>query len=191
MDDMDMSSNSTSDCKITMLWNWYTIDACFLSTSWHITNNGMFAATCIGIMLLVVILELLRRVGKEFDAHILRQFQRQVEVQASAPKDTTSSGNGCGDTRPPPPAPRPQVVVFRATPLQQLIRSVIHAVTFGLAYVVMLLAMYFNGYIIISIIIGAGIGKFLCDWMVHKVVVGTASESEEPTGIEEPSVCCG
>ena len=33
----------------------------------------------------------------------------------------------------------PQMVIFRATPLQQLIRAVIHAITFGVAYIVMLL----------------------------------------------------
>ena len=43
-----------------MLWNWYTVDACFLSTSWRINNDGAFAATCIGVVLLVVALEVLR-----------------------------------------------------------------------------------------------------------------------------------
>ncbi|ETS79625.1 hypothetical protein PFICI_09478 [Pestalotiopsis fici W106-1] len=196
---MDMSSDSSSsDCQISMLWNWYTIDACFLSTSWHITNNGMFAATCIGVILMVVLLEFLRRLGKEYDALILRQFQRHVAAQsvaAAAKKEAPEPVSCCA----PPPdeeeveaaKPGPRTITFRATPLQQLIRSVIHAVTFGLAYIVMLLAMYFNGYIIISIIIGAGIGKFVCDWMVLKVVVGLDESSGGVAGIEEPTVCCG
>ncbi|KAK6074000.1 ctr copper transporter [Seiridium cupressi] len=191
---MDMSSSSSSsDCQISMLWNWYTIDACFLSTSWHITNNGMFAATCIGVILLVVALEFLRRIGKEYDALILRQFQRHVAAQAamSSSKAETEPVSCCSPPEEPEIAkPGPRTVTFRATPLQQLIRSIIHAVTFGAAYIVMLLAMYFNGYIIISIIIGAGIGKFVCDWMVHKVVIGL-DEKGGAGGIEEPTVCCG
>ncbi|KAF3025857.1 hypothetical protein E8E14_014785 [Neopestalotiopsis sp. 37M] len=196
---MDMSSSmSSSDCQISMLWNWYTIDACFLSTSWHITTNGMFAATCIGVILMVVLLEFLRRLGKEYDALILRQFQRHVAAQsvaAAAKKEAPEPVSCCA----PPPdeeeveaaKPGPRTITFRATPLQQLIRSVIHAVTFGLAYIVMLLAMYFNGYIIISIIIGSGIGKFVCDWMVLKVVVGLDDSNGGAAGIEEPTVCCG
>ncbi|KAF7525922.1 hypothetical protein G7054_g10919 [Neopestalotiopsis clavispora] len=196
---MDMSSSmSSSDCQISMLWNWYTIDACFLSTSWHITTNGMFAATCIGVILMVVLLEFLRRLGKEYDALILRQFQRHVAAQsvaAAAKKEAPEPVSCCA----PPPdeeeveaaKPGPRTITFRATPLQQLIRSVIHAVTFGLAYIVMLLAMYFNGYIIISIIIGSGIGKFVCDWMVLKVVVGLDESNGGAAGIEEPTVCCG
>jgi copper transporter 1 len=54
-----------------MLWNWYTIDACFLSSSWKITSNGMFAGSCIGVILLVMFLEFLRRLGKEYDRYIL------------------------------------------------------------------------------------------------------------------------
>lgn len=108
-----------------MLFNWYTIDACFLSSSWQINSNGAFAATCIGVMLMVVLLEALRRLGKEFDDHLLREFQARLELL------TASATPG-----------EQQSVTFRASPLQQLIRAVIHASTFGLAYLVMLLAMY-------------------------------------------------
>ena len=75
-------------------------------------------------------------------------------------------------------------------------RAVIHAATFGVAYIVMLLAMYYNGYIIICILIGALLGKFLCDWMAKTVVIGGPEAAlgkggNAPTGIEEPTVCCG
>jgi copper transporter 1 len=164
-----------------MLFNWYTIDACFLTSSWQINSNGAFAATCIGVMLMVVMLEALRRLGKEFDDHLLREFQARLELlTASATPGEQHS------------------VTFRTSPLQQLVRAVIHAATFGLAYIVMLLAMYYNGYIIICIFIGAGLGKFVCDWMTKTVVVvggGTGSKcgntGPQAVGIEEPSVCCG
>jgi Ctr copper transporter family len=69
--------------------------------------------------------------------------------------------------------PAPQFVTFRATPLRQLIGAVIYAVTFGVAYILMLLAVYYNGYILISIFVGAGFGKFLCDWKVQEVSIGS------------------
>ncbi|KAK2612675.1 Copper Transporter integral membrane protein that functions in high affinity copper transport [Conoideocrella luteorostrata] len=160
---------------LQMLWNWYTIDACFLSPNWHITNNGMFAATCIGVILLVMLVEFFRRLGKEYDAFVLRQFQRESSRQYI---DNSSFGS--------------QVVTFRATFLQQIIRSVLHALTFGSAYIVMLLAMYFNGYVIICIFIGAGLGKFFCDWLEVKIdIEGRDGEDRGVKGIEEPSVCCG
>lgn len=139
----------------------------------------MFAATCIGVGLMVVMVEFLRRLGKEYDCLIYRRFRQHVEAQSAARPKTDS-----GSLR------RPQSVVFRPSPLQQLIRAVIHAATFGLAYIVMLLAMYYNGYVIISIFIGAAIGKFACDWTAQVVHSADQQESTE-SGIEETTVCCG
>lgn len=136
----------------------------------------MFAATCIGVVLLVILVEFLRRLGKEYDALIIRQFNRQAVICAA--KDSAEPGA--------------QIVAFRATVLQQAIRGLIHAATFGGAYITMLLAMYFNGFIIICILIGAGLGKFLCDWLVVKVdVEGLRSSGNGLKGVEETTVCCG
>ncbi|KAK4131666.1 Ctr-domain-containing protein [Trichocladium antarcticum] len=189
-------------CKISMLWNWYTIDACFLSSSWHITSRGAFAATCIGVVLLVVALEALRRLGREYDEHLGRAFAARVALIADggvdAGRDAAGAGSasGGGEARTGgSEAGAPRTVTFRASPLQQLVRALIHAVTFGLAYIVMLLAMYYNGYVIICILIGALLGKFLCDWMTTTVVVGGAErgvvKNANAAGIEEPTVCCG
>ena len=75
--------------------------------------------------------------------------------------------------------------------MQQVIRSVIHMITFGVAYIVMLLAMYFNGYIIIMIFLGALIGKFVCDWGSQKVVVGAGPGMAQVQGEQELTYCCG
>lgn len=198
---MDMghgSSDGGAECKISvcalrlpslqtvqtnvlqMLFNFYTVDACFLSSGWHIKNNGMFAATCIGIVLLVVLVELFRRMGKEFDDFLMRQFQRQAALHSAALVPHSCSGDVVA---------APRSVTFRATPLQQLIRATIHAATFAGAYIVMLLAMYFNVYVLISIFLGAGLGKFLCDWLVVKIDIDGLHPGAK--GIEETTVCCG
>jgi solute carrier family 31 (copper transporter), member 1 len=210
-----------------MLWNWYTIDSCFLAESWHIASNGAFAASCIGTILLVVVLEALRRVGKEYDDWIARGFRaRAAQARlglsaapaASGPSSSSSASSATGPGNPTKAAATAKVtpasaawkrlggsssggvgtgsgraVVFRASPLQQVLRAVIHAVTLGLAYIIMLLVMSYNGYIIICVILGGGLGKFFCDWMTREYVIdgdGT-NEEEGAAGIEEPSVCCG
>lgn len=207
-----------------MLWNWYTIDSCFLAESWHVGSNGAFAASCIGTILLVIILEALRRAGREYDDWILRGFQARAaqarlgyhsSSQAAAPApgsaSSSSSATGKGATARVTPASAAwrrlggaggasagspggggRAVVFRASPLQQVFRAVIHAAALGLAYIVMLLVMSYNGYIIICVIIGGGLGKFFCDWMTRQYIIdGDGSGEEEgAAGIEEPSVCC-
>lgn len=145
----------------------------------------MFAASCIGVAALVVALEFFRRIGKEYDALIVRQFKRNLNVRAAGFRSQSSLNESS----------EPPFATFRATPLQQLIRSTLHAVVFGLAYIVMLLAMYYNGFIIISIILGAGIGKFLCDWMVVQIPLFAQRSYESGKNIDhqvdEASVCCG
>ncbi|KAI0403995.1 ctr copper transporter [Xylaria palmicola] len=169
-----------------MLWNWNTIGSCFFAESWKIKTEGMMAATCIGVFLLAIMLEFVRRVGKEYDGFILRQFQQHADAQAAMARledDCCSAGLRAGS----------ETAIFRATPMQQLIRSFIHAVAFGIAYILMLIAMAFNGYVIIVIIIGAGFGKFLCDWMTMKVVVGTTTSppAKRLESSEEATMCCG
>ncbi|KAI0870584.1 ctr copper transporter [Hypoxylon argillaceum] len=182
---MDMDSDSAA-CSTHMLWNWDTIGSCFLAESWLIENEGMMAATCIGVFLLAIMLEFVRRVGKEYDQFIVLQFQKHVNARAAMSRsedDCCSGGSREGS----------QTVTFRATLIQQLIRSFIHAVAFGIAYILMLIAMGFNGYVIIVIIIGVGFGKFICDWMTQKVVVG-ATVSLLTKGLESPQEatgCCG
>lgn len=205
-----------------MLWNWYTIDSCFLAESWHVGSNGAFAASCIGTILLVIILEALRRVGKEYDEWILRGFraraaQARLGLSPSSPQPASSSSSSATGKQTTTAKVTPasaawkrlgaagtgagagagvgsgRAVVFRASPLQQVLRAVIHAAALGLAYIVMLLVMSYNGYIIICVIIGGGLGKFFCDWMTRQYIIdgdGVGGEEEGAAGIEEPSICC-
>ncbi|KAK3071352.1 Copper Transporter integral membrane protein that functions in high affinity copper transport [Teratosphaeriaceae sp. CCFEE 6253] len=50
------------------------------------------------------------------------------------------------------------------TLLQQAVRTLLHMLQFAVAYLIMLLAMYYNGYVIISIFIGAYVGSFVFGW---------------------------
>lgn len=130
-----------------MLWNWNTVDSCFLSSSWHVTSRGMFAGSCIGVLLLVMLLELLRRMVKEYDALLVRKHstnnsstyvaaagraQHQAASESGESKDhglnvqpvsTTSSGR------------------FRPTLPEQAVRALLHTCQFAVAYFVMLYAI--------------------------------------------------
>ncbi|TLD31310.1 hypothetical protein PspLS_01704 [Pyricularia sp. CBS 133598] len=161
------------DCQISMLWNWNTVGACFLSETWFVRTEGMMVVSCVGAMLLTATLELCRRGGREFDNLLASQIRQSV---LSTAVDTSSR----------------RVVTMRASLLQQFLRSLLHAITFAVAYIVMLLAMYFNGYILISIFLGAGLGKFLTDWLVVQVVMGEDGKTDcrGATGVQETTVCC-
>ncbi|KAI5922087.1 putative high affinity copper protein [Camillea tinctor] len=152
------SMNMEGNCRISMLWNWHTIDACFLSESWQVKSSGGFAALCLGVIMMVMLLEFLRGAAKSYDRHLIRQHVREIKNKHSSgdAADGALIAKGHPPLVPTPPC-RPSV-------LQQLVRALFHTVQFALAYWIMLLAMYYNGYIIICIIIGAFLGSFVFQW---------------------------
>lgn len=130
-----------------MLWNWYTIDACFLAETWHVRSNGAFAGSCIGVIFLVVSLELLRRAQREFDRYLIR---RNVTL---IPRHDISEGED-GDSDGRHGKASTSINIGRAGNLdhkaqlklwQHGVRSLLYMVQFAVGYLVMLLAMYYNG----------------------------------------------
>ncbi|KAI1171912.1 ctr copper transporter [Nemania sp. FL0916] len=185
---MDMAGGSMTmgGCTTHMLWTWDTIGSCFLAESWRIQTAGMMAGSCIGVFLLAVLLEFVRRLGKEYDRSIVARAQHEVDSQAIVEKEVP-------DSSPVRRIEKDQALRFRPTLAQQLIRGLIHAVSFGIAYILMLIAMSYNGYLIIMTILGAGFGKVVADWTTQKIVVGAGGSplSRELNSSEEATVCCG
>ncbi|KXX81375.1 Copper transport protein ctr4 [Madurella mycetomatis] len=170
---------SGSGCRISMLWNWNTIDSCFLASSWRITSTSVFAGSCIGVVLLVISLEMLRRAVKEYDRFLIR---KHLQAQAAAAADSTKK---VSDERSPGPACVPAAGKgYRPTIFEQAIRALLHMLQFAVAYFIMLLAMYYNGYIIICIFIGAYLGSFIFHWET----IGTGAQT---SATKEATVCCG
>lgn len=136
----------------------------FISSTWKITSNGMFAGSCIGVILLVMSLEFLRRASREYDRYIVRQARSQLQyITSGVAIDPKINGPGPDSTQTVVTSQN-NTQTFRPRLLQQTIRAFFHMMQFAVAYFVMLLAMYYNGYIIISIIIGAFLGAFMFSW---------------------------
>lgn len=165
----------------------------------------MFAGSCIGVICLVLILEFLRRVGREYDAFIVKRARLRAKFLSpsttgsgvgangkSSPSSSNSNSTSALDqqqqsqnlnqsqdakttatpiTTQPQTHTQPQTLgtengsgIIRPTLIEQLIRAALHMLQFAVAYFIMLLAMYFNGYIIICIFIGAFLGAFIFSW---------------------------
>lgn len=125
----------------------------------------MFAGSCIGVILLVMSLEALRRGATEYEAYIAREANKsylalQSSDQGSEHSDNVKTGATTSSNSRPIATGQSERYV---TPIfiQALIRATFHMLQFAIAYFVMLLAMYYNGYIIICIIIGAFLGYFV------------------------------
>jgi len=81
-----------------MLWNWYTVDTCFLSSSWHNRSKGMFAGSIVGVFFLVIAIEALRRAGREYDRNITKAALACAVAAASGSPSVTKSETESGFT---------------------------------------------------------------------------------------------
>ncbi|KAF1832320.1 Ctr copper transporter [Decorospora gaudefroyi] len=176
-----------------MLWNWNVIDTCFLSSSWHVTSRGMFAGSCIGVILLVIVLEFLRRAGKEYDRYIVAQHATSLLAAVPSSAASLSDVNGNNGTNKTQVAATTSASCvgrvggkFRPGLVQQAVRALLHMCQFAVAYFIMLLAMYYNGYILICIFIGAYLGYFIFGWESFNVGQRGQDRMEE-----NATVCCG
>ncbi|KAG5642184.1 hypothetical protein DXG03_003447 [Asterophora parasitica] len=145
--DMDHDHGSEAACKINMLWNWYTVDACFISEQWHVRTVGAYAGTVVSIFFVAILVELFRRLAREYDRKILNEHNEKFAAwrQGGAIGDEASlSKFGAGASVPPP---------FRPSIAQQLVRSLFYFVQFSAGYMLMLMAMYYNGGIILAIFV--------------------------------------
>lgn len=113
----------------------------------------MFAGSCIGVICLVISLEFLRRGQREYEALLRRLDQKNATRSLSdqgSQQNSESGEDGNGkytavnvQSRAVPTGGQPP---SKAVLLQrQIIRSLLHMVQFGVAYFIMLLAMYYNG----------------------------------------------
>ncbi|OAA62134.1 Ctr copper transporter family protein [Cordyceps fumosorosea ARSEF 2679] len=178
---MDMGGGSGGrQCKIDMLFNVNTIGSCFFTKDFYIETNGQFAGACILALVLVVALEGLRRATREFDRFITAQHvaqHRSGPAAVAGPRKDSSDGVVAA-------APCAPIPPFRPSLVQQAIRASLHMLQFGTAYIVMLFAMYYNGYIILCIVLGAFVGYMAFNWEPIAV-------SDQPNGTKEATVCCG
>ena len=86
-----------------MLWNWYTVDTCFLSSTWHNNTKAKFAGSVVGVFLLVIAIEGLRRLARDYDRRIVNTAMathaRNVDGQSTpivGGKDVGGVERQCG-----------------------------------------------------------------------------------------------
>jgi len=131
-----------------MLWNWNTIDSCFISSTWRVRSAGMMAGSCIGVILLVMLLELLRRSVKEYDQYLIRRHSERDNKNntvdgAGGNAHHTGSKGGSDDGGTIPLGGHSRTCSasgqrYRPSFLEQAVRALLHTFQFAVAYFVML-----------------------------------------------------
>ncbi|RHZ48852.1 hypothetical protein Glove_541g31 [Diversispora epigaea] len=133
-----------STCNSHMLWNWETKNVCIVFSWWSANSVPSLIFSCLIVLLLAVSFEVLRNLSRKYDLKIYSAAHRELEGGDSSNSSTVNNNNR----------------FVRVTYIQQFIRSVIYSIQVFLSFFLMLIFMTFNGFLIISLVIGAGLGYF-------------------------------
>lgn len=198
---------SAHQCKISMLWNWYTIDSCFLARSWHVTSRGMFAGTCIGVFFWVMAYCWLHRFIVEYDNAIVDYKLKKANINAcesccgdgGCDEILSSEDKGSSDEETSKAAVIAQVIkrpgsdfwtplkktfshkwylawmkkednAIYPSPIEHVGRSGLYLMEWTVSYLIMLMWMYYNGYLIITMILGYFFGQLFFNYTPLTVV---------------------
>lgn len=156
-----MGGNS---CDMTMIGNWKTVGTCFLSPSWYNSDIAKFAGSCIGVAFWVILTECIRRWSREYDRYIIRTAAANVRRVVAEERSRDIEGRGLGNMLARSYVGDGGLLRLRPTLIQQALRALLYAIQFTSAYLIKLIAMTFNGYILLSIILGAMVGYFFSTW---------------------------
>ncbi|KAI8345390.1 Ctr copper transporter [Mortierella sp. GBAus27b] len=138
-------------CSMNMLFNWDTENVCVVFESWKINSPLSLVFSCIIVIGLTASYELLRAQARRYEERLLEGARKRHTSERS------SGGAENGDETPLLPS---GVAVLRLSNQQQLTRSLFYMAQVFVGFFLMLVFMTYNGYLMASTVIGAGVGFF-------------------------------
>ncbi|ODV95132.1 hypothetical protein PACTADRAFT_2842 [Pachysolen tannophilus NRRL Y-2460] len=134
----DHGDMGSSSCKMSMLLTWDYEDSCILSSSWHIHNTRDLFFSILFTIALSAGYELFK---KKSQIYITKNFTMSP---SSIPLVEENSR-----------------LLTRRLRVLKFYRSILYAIRVFYSFMLMLVFMSFNWWIILSVVFGSGLGYFL------------------------------
>ncbi|KAL2110556.1 hypothetical protein VUR80DRAFT_1034 [Thermomyces stellatus] len=132
MDHGDMDHGDMDMCSMSMLLNWDVKNVCIVSSQWHIRSTFDLIASLVAVILIAAGYEALRAASRKYELAVTRRV-------GSAPR-------------------RNQTEISRQA---KVTKAVLYALQNFYAFMLMLIFMTYNGWIMISVSLGAFVGYLL------------------------------
>ncbi|RDA90133.1 hypothetical protein CP533_0753 [Ophiocordyceps camponoti-saundersi (nom. inval.)] len=119
-------------CSMNMLFTWDTTNLCIVFRQWHIRSTASLIFSLLAVVLLAMLYEALRALSRRFEAGQERRI-----------------------------AAMPRQNHYQASQRAQVIKSLFYALQNFYAFMLMLIFMTYNGWVMIAVSLGAFFGYFL------------------------------
>ncbi|KAK9447067.1 Ctr copper transporter family-domain-containing protein [Limtongia smithiae] len=177
--DMDMPGHDMSGhtnmtmpamCKMNMIFNWDPTDVCVVFKWWHIRGTGTFILSFLAIATLGIAYEYLRKVAS---SPLLAAEPRRIVLQDSSDDEEVADDSANGSSSRAAAARRRLYKNYGAIGAVQVesrefirrnsraVRAVMYGVQVVFSFFIMLVAMTYNGPIIMAVGLGAIIGNYI------------------------------
>ncbi|KAI1799278.1 Ctr copper transporter family protein [Daldinia bambusicola] len=146
MDHGDGGHGGMPMCNMNMLFTWDTTNLCIVFRQWHVRGTASLVFSLLAIIAISAGYEALREGIRRYESAIAAK-------QDAAPiEPNTESASLLGVGR----SSQADAIGRRA----HLLKSVLYAVQNFYAFMIMLLFMTYNGFVMFSVAIGAGLGYY-------------------------------
>lgn len=144
--DMGHGGHSGPMCSMNMLFTWDTTNLCIVFRQWHITSN------------LSLVLSLLAIVGLSVGYEALREGIRRYETTVAKRAETAPPTETVTESTPFLWSGQNRVEV---THRAHVIKSLLYGIQNFYAFMIMLVFMTYNGWVMLAVSIGAGLGYLI------------------------------
>ncbi|KAI8873913.1 hypothetical protein GQ42DRAFT_160173 [Ramicandelaber brevisporus] len=155
---MDMGGGAADKgpaCVIGMLWNWDMTNRCFIFSTWQTTSKGWQAGTWLIIFFTCVVYQLAK--------NRLERWEAMTFSQPAAGSCIGSEKNGFseenGGSLP---------VYKKSAHWQKWLSALLTGIQMFFSYMIMLLTMYYNGWIILAVVLGLAFGRLAVLYLFEK-----------------------
>ncbi|KAF9915078.1 hypothetical protein BX616_006951 [Lobosporangium transversale] len=145
-------------CSMNMLFNWDTENLCVVFESWKINTPLGLIFSCLIVIGLAASYELLRAQSRLYEERLREGARKRHGGESTSTHAHVGSDISHDDEEPLLPT---RNLTFRLLRQQQLTRALFYMAQVFVGFFLMLIFMTYNGYLMASTVIGAGLG-FYC-----------------------------
>ncbi|KAI9289237.1 Ctr copper transporter [Umbelopsis sp. AD052] len=147
---MDHGHGDMDMCKMNMLFNWDVENVCIVFEWWRIKSPFGLLLSCFIIAGIAAGYEFLRHASREYDDEIIAANKKKDTSRRL--EDDHAENDGLLSTS--------ASALTSISQQQKVIRSIIYAILVGISFWLMLVFMTYNGFLMVSVVIGAGLGHY-------------------------------
>ena len=132
-------------CNMNMLFTWYPTNLCIVFRQWHIRSTAGLIISLIAVVAIGAGYEALREAIRRYEHSV----NKRVEATPSDPDTETTPFLSAGQNR------------VQASKKAHLVKAVLYGVQNFYAFMIMLIFMTYNGWVMIAVSFGAFVGYLL------------------------------